>query len=296
MIRSMTGFAQVRAAGAGGDVTISVKTVNHRGLDAHFHTPPDFDPYENALRGILKRKVVRGHVDIRVHWTKPAGDAEIRLNQPLLDAYLEAFKSAARRNRLLCEPDLNAAFRLPGMFEESAPEEPSPDMEALIASAFEQALDRLNGCREREGAETAQVLRERNTELRRAVDEIAEIRGRLLPVFQARLRERLNELLGGVAVDPQRVVQEAAVLADRSDVGEEVARLRIHSDQLVQLLDAGGEVGKKMDFLLQEMNREANTVLSKTGATGEAGLRITELALAVKADVEKIREQALNLE
>ena len=97
-------------------------------------------------------------------------------------------------------------------------------------------------------------------------------------------------------MDPQRIVQEAAILADRSDVGEEVARLRIHSDQLGQLLDAGGEVGKKMDFLLQEMNREANTVLSKTGATGEAGLRITELALAVKADIEKIREQALNLE
>lgn len=296
MIRSMTGFAQVRAAGDGAELTVSVKAVNHRGLDIHFHTPPDFDPYENTLRAILKRKVIRGHLDVRVHWARTADEPSLRLNHPLLDAYLEAFKSAARHHRLMCEPDLNAAFRIPGMFEESAPEEPSAELEALITSAFEQALDQLNTFREREGAETAQVLRERNIELRRAVEEIGEIRGRLLPVFQTRLRERLTELLGGLAVDPQRVVQEAAILADRSDIGEEVARLRIHSDQLSQLLDAGGEVGKKLDFLLQEMNREANTVLSKTGATGEAGLRITELALAVKADVEKIREQALNLE
>ena len=114
--------------------------------------------------------------------------------------------------------------------------------------------------------------------------------------FQNRLLERLKELLHGAQVDAQRLAQEAAFLADRSDIGEELARLRIHSTQLAALLDAGGEVGKKLDFLLQEMNRETNTVLSKTNGAAEAGLKITELALEAKAAIEKIREQSLNLE
>jgi uncharacterized protein (TIGR00255 family) len=118
-------------------------------------------------------------------------------------------------------------------------------------------------------------------------------------VFQHRLAERLKDLLKnaqGVQIDPQRLAQEAAILADRSDIGEELARLKIHSGQLAALLEAGGESGKKIDFLLQEMNRETNTILSKTTGAGEIGLKITELALAAKAAIEKIREQSLNLE
>ncbi len=122
------------------------------------------------------------------------------------------------------------------------------------------------------------------------------IRGTAQAAFQARLSDKLRELLKGVQVDPQRLAQEAAILADRSDIGEELARLKIHSGQLGELLDGGGEVGKKLDFLLQEMNRETNTILSKTSGAGEAGLRITGLALAAKASIEKVREQSLNLE
>jgi uncharacterized protein (TIGR00255 family) len=110
------------------------------------------------------------------------------------------------------------------------------------------------------------------------------------------LAERLNELLQGAPVDPQRLAQEAAILADRSDIGEELARLEIHSNQLLHLLDEGGETGKQLDFLLQEMNRETNTILSKTSGAGQAALRLTDLALTVKAAIEKIREQSLNLE
>jgi uncharacterized protein (TIGR00255 family) len=126
--------------------------------------------------------------------------------------------------------------------------------------------------------------------------EFEELRIRALPALQNRLNERLRELLRGIGIDPQRLAQEAAMLADRSDIGEEIARLKIHSKQLDALLDSGGEVGKKLDFLLQEMNRETNTILSKTTGIGDLGLRITDLALAAKADIEKIREQALNLE
>jgi uncharacterized protein (TIGR00255 family) len=122
------------------------------------------------------------------------------------------------------------------------------------------------------------------------------IRAGAIPAFQKRLLERLQELLGNVNLDPQRLAQEAALAADRSDIGEEISRLQIHSRQLDEILASGGEVGKRLDFLLQELNRETNTVLSKTSGLGDLGLRITELALAAKAAIEKIREQALNLE
>jgi uncharacterized protein (TIGR00255 family) len=123
-----------------------------------------------------------------------------------------------------------------------------------------------------------------------------KLRSQAAPAFQARLSERLAELLGGTSVEPQRLAQEAALLADRSDISEEITRLTVHTSQLEALLAAGGEIGKKLDFLLQEMGREANTILSKTSGAGDLGLVMTEVGLAVKAEIEKIREQALNLE
>src|SRR6202021_1674062 len=142
--------------------------------------------------------------------------------------------------------------------------------------------------RSREGHEIVQELRGHNQRLSAAAEHMEQLRAAASAYFQKRLAERLQEVAKGIQIDPQRLAQEAAILADRSDIGEELARLRIHSGQLGALLDAGGEVGKKLDFLLQEMNRETNTILSKTNGIGETGLRITELALAAKADIEKI--------
>ena len=154
----------------------------------------------------------------------------------------------------------------------------------------------LNAFRAREGAEIGAEMRTHNARVAAVAEEMERIRVGAAGAFQARLSERLKELLKGAQIDPQRLAQEAAILADRSDIGEELARLKIHSAQLAALLEAGGEVGKKLDFLLQEMNRETNTILSKTNGAGEAGLKITELALEAKAAIEKIREQSLNLE
>ena len=161
---------------------------------------------------------------------------------------------------------------------------------------LDAALDGLNSFREREGAPLAAEIRTRTFNILTAAERMEEIRSRALPHFQARLNERLRDLLGGSSIEPQRLAQEAAMLADRGDIGEEIARLKIHTAQLGQMLDSGGEAGKRMDFLLQEMHRETNTILSKTNGIGEVGLEITDLALATKADIEKIREQALNLE
>ena len=295
-IRSMTGFARARRASTDVEVVVSVKSVNHRGLDVHFHTPPELDAFENAMRAAVKERLTRGHIDLRVSVHRTAGASPLSINQPMLAAYLAAFRQAAEEHGVDSEPDLNAAFRIPGMLAD-ADEEPDPEFEKILIGALQDALEALNRFREREGGELAAVIREHAARISSAADQIERIREKALPAFQVRLSDRLTELLGGApGLDPQRLAQEAAVLADRSDIGEEIARLRIHSRQLDQLMVAGGEAGKKLDFLLQEMNRETNTILSKTGGIGELGMGITEIALAAKADIERVREQSLNLE
>ena len=176
-------------------------------------------------------------------------------------------------------------------------DQPLPEAaESEIMALLHKALDELNEFRTREGEQLASVIGTHNRAVQERVAEFEQIRNSAVPLLQNRLTERLGELLRGAAVEPQRLAQEAAMLADRSDISEEIARLKIHAGQVEALLAAGGEVGKKLDFLLQEMNRETNTILSKTSGIGELGLRVTDLALATKADIEKIREQALNLE
>ncbi|MFM2129949.1 MAG: hypothetical protein RL477_1495 [Pseudomonadota bacterium] len=292
----MTGFARARRPLGDGEVTVSVKTVNHRGLDIHIHAHSTVDPFENAIRTMIKSRISRGHADVRVSLPDFGKGTSTSLNHELLEQYLAAFQEAAARHNLNAQPDLNAALRLPGMFGDGKSSDAPPETEAVLLDALSAALDELNTFRAREGSEIAQEMLRHNRDVSSAADEIDRIRVNAVSTFQARLTERLGDLLKNTQVEPQRLVQEAALLADRSDVGEEIARLRIHSNQLTQLLESGGEVGKKLDFLLQEMNRESNTILSKTSGIGEIGLRITDLALGSKAAIEKIREQSLNLE
>jgi uncharacterized protein (TIGR00255 family) len=269
-------------------------------LDVHVHAPAVADPFENAVRALVKSRLVRGHVEVRISLPPAAmNGGSAALNRTLLEEYLGAFRQAAAEHKLNAQPDLNAALRIPGMFGEVSESSELPaGTEAAMLDALGAALDELNQFRAREGAEIAQEMSGNNSRLGVLAEEMEKIRGGAQEVFQNRLIERLKDLLKGaqVQVDPQRLAQEAAVLADRSDIGEELARLKIHAGQLAGLLAAGGESGKKIDFLLQEMNRETNTILSKTSGAGEIGLKITELGLAAKAAIEKIREQSLNLE
>jgi uncharacterized protein (TIGR00255 family) len=295
-IRSMTGYARVRHAAPDGEITFSLRSVNHRGLDIHFHTASDLDPYEGALRKAISAHVTRGHIDVRATVKRSGASETVNWNRSLLEAWLAAFRRASEDYHLQGEPDLNAALRIPGMLGDSAGPEPTADLETRLVSACQEALAILNEFRSREGAETAIVLKEYAARIREAASEMETIRGVILPALQSRLNERLTELLRGGTIDPQRIAQEAAILADRGDIGEEITRLKIHSGQLEALLEAGGEIGKKLDFLLQEMHRETNTILSKSNGAGEHGRRVTDLALGVKSDIEKIREQSLNLE
>jgi uncharacterized protein (TIGR00255 family) len=296
-IRSMTGFARVQRSTPQGEISVSLKSVNHKGLDPHFHLEADLDDFEGGLRASLKKAVLRGHVDVRCSVVRPGDEAAGGLNGPLMHACLAAFRKMAREGGLdNAQPDLNQLMRLPGMFGAAVEAAPNPGVEKPLLAAFEEALEVLNQFRSREGAELAGLIHDHNRAIAADAAEMAEIRSRAIPAFHNRLTEKLNELLANSALDSQRIAQEAALLADRSDIGEEISRLQIHSRQLDEILNAGGEVGKKLDFLLQEMNRETNTVLSKTSGIGELGLRITDLALRAKAGIEKIREQALNLE
>jgi uncharacterized protein (TIGR00255 family) len=293
----MTGFARVRETIQGVDIVLSVKTVNHRGLDIHFYTGVELDPFENAMRAAIKRSLSRGHVDVRAQLSRSgAATGPLGVDYERLDAYIEAFRESCTRYALNGDPDLNVAFRLPGILSDSAALELGEAFEPPLVALLQHALDTLRAFREREGGEIAGLMKERAGSVARTADEIEILRAGAMPAYQVRLRERLTDLLSGSAIDSQRIVQEAALLADRSDIHEEIERLRIHSRQVSEILERGDEVGKKLDFLLQEMNRETNTILSKTSGLGEAGLRITELAVQAKSDVEKMREQSLNLE
>jgi uncharacterized protein (TIGR00255 family) len=292
----MTGFARVRLHTRLGELAVSLRAVNHRALDLHFHLPGDLEPYEPAMRRLLSEAVRRGHVDIRAQIARVRGGYSASLNRPLLEAWIAAFREASAELAIPGEPDLNAALRTPGMIAEAMAEEPGADFEAEVLAVLQEAIRILNDERAREGARTATVLHGYAASIVEKVESIQGLRRGIQRLLQQRLEERLSEMLGAVVIEPARLAQEAAILADRSDISEELTRLDIHTKELQQLLSAGGDLGKKLEFLLQEMQRECNTILSKSNAAGEPGRAVTSLGLAIKSEIEKLREQSLNLE
>jgi uncharacterized protein (TIGR00255 family) len=292
----MTGFAMVRKATAQGEIVFSLKSVNHRGLDLQLHLPAELEGMEGEIRAALKTGLTRGHVQVNVTIERTGGPGAPVLNRALLDVYMRAFREAAGIYRVEGQPDLNSALRVPGMLSAGEAEALPDDVAAAALEAAAAAVAALNQVREREGAATAEEIRQRCQNLGGLVNRMEEIRAGAAAAFHKRLSEKLAELLQGAPIDPQRLAQEAALLADRSDIAEELVRLRVHTAQVEEMLRGDGEVGKRLDFLLQEMNRESNTVLSKTGGLGELGLTITDLGLAAKSEIDKIREQSLNLE
>ena len=298
-IYSMTGFASVQgSAGEGVAFTLTAKSVNHRFLDLQFRFPGGFDGLEMKVRQMLKSSLRRGHVDVTLSLDRTS-DGVLRMHEDQLSAALETFRAAASRHGLNQEPDLNVLLRLPGVVavQRSRRPEEQGEVEMAVLQSAGQLLETLMMERAGEGASLAAELRASMGRLRSASAEIGELRGRVRVAQFERLRQRLGELLQGAGVNDDRVMTEAALLAERSDIEEENVRLQTHVERFLAMLDEGGELGKRLDFLLQELNREANTMLSKTGAAvGENGLRITELGLEMKAEIERAREQVQNLE
>lgn len=298
-VYSMTGYANLR-----GTVreqlafTLTIKSVNHRFLDLQFRMPSSCDGLEIQLRRMLKERLRRGHVDLTLQLERKA-NVQVQLNAGLLDAYVHAFREASELHGLTGEPDINAMLRLPGLMsaESTVNEQVLVGLDEAVLALVDELVEKLNEGRAQEGAALATELRASMFRLQAFAMEVAELRSGAREALFERLRTRLAELMQGTSVSEERLLAEAAVLAEKSDVDEEIVRLRTHVDHFVALLDGGGELGKRLDFLLQELNREANTMLSKTsGASGVNSLRITELGLEMKAEIEKAREQVQNLE
>jgi uncharacterized protein (TIGR00255 family) len=293
-IRSMTGFAQVKGQ-VGGQLgfSLSLKSVNHRFLDLHFRMPSDSDGMEMKLRRVLKEKLSRGHIELTLNLERGAATG-FALNRELVGGYIGAFRAAAKEFGIVAEPDLNAILRVPGAMD-AASLPADGELELAVLATVGEALARLNDMREEEGRGIERELRQRMAHIDHASQDVAKHRSTVLRSYAEKLKSRLQELAAG-QIDPDRIAQETALLVDRSDIQEELVRLQTHVQHFLGLLEQGGEVGKKLDFLLQEMNREANTLLSKTsGLAGEA-LNITEMGLAIKSEIEKAREQVQNVE
>lgn len=307
-IYSMTGFATAQSATEDDLVfTLTLKSVNHRFLDLSLRLPGDCDVLEVALRRLIKERVRRGHVDVTLHLDRRAREQTqtIQLNHELLAAHLQVFHEAAKLHHFNVEPDLNELLLMPGVLSSEAA---APDatraaaLEAAVMALMPTLLDQLNQVRAAEGAALVAELRAEMMRLRALAEEAAELRTGAREAHYERLRTRIGELLkadeaAAAQATESRVLAEAALLVERSDIEEELVRLRTHIESFVEMLDAGGELGKRLDFLLQELNREANTMLSKTtGGDPGIGLRLTTLGLEMKAEIERAREQVQNLE
>jgi uncharacterized protein (TIGR00255 family) len=296
-LRSMTGYAQAQAVETGWSLRISVRSVNHRFLDLRLHVPEGFEPVEPRIRQIVRERVRRGHLDVTLHF-ELAGAAAIGINEEVAAAYMQAVNSLRKQFGIQAEPDLASLLRLPGVIGPPAAslDQEMARLEAAVARCLGEALDTLDRMREQEADALREEMSPRLGDIARLASKVAVLAERARPAFARRLESRLKELLGEAQLDPARLAQEAALAAERSDVSEELARLGSHVRQFEALLTGAADAGKKMDFLLQEMQREANTLLSKTPGVEADGLEITGLALEIKSEIEKIREQVQNIE
>jgi uncharacterized protein (TIGR00255 family) len=295
-IYSMTGFARVQVRIQDElSYTLSIKSVNHRFLDVQLRIPNGLDALEMELRKAIKDALVRGHIDLTLSVDRTA-QTRAGYNRELVAGYIDAFSAARADFSLNGEPDLNAILKIPGALQSD--NRGDDDLSVLAESVRGQIaplIHELKIMRAREGEALAAILNATLDRLTEATNGVAELRPEIEQRFQDRLAQRLLAATGP-EFNRQRLLEEVAVIVERSDVAEELARMHTHIGHFRELLAAGGEVGKKLDFLLQEMNREANTMLSKTGGVGGKGTRMTELGLAMKAEIEKAREQIQNVE
>jgi uncharacterized protein (TIGR00255 family) len=296
-LRSMTGYAQAQVAENGVGLRVSVRSVNHRFLDLHLRVPEGLEPLEPRIRQIVRERVRRGHLDVTLRY-ELAGPAAVTVNQEVAAAYLRSIEDLRKQFGVKTEPDMASILRLPGVIGSSAA---SPDgeivrLESVVARCLTEALDKLDQMREQEASALRDDMTGRLTSIASHAARVETLAERARPAFARRLELRLKELLGESPIDPARLAQEAAVAAERSDVSEELARLGSHVQQFESLLVSGSDAGKKLDFLLQEMQREANTLLSKTPGNEAESLEITQLALEIKSEIEKLREQVQNIE
>jgi uncharacterized protein (TIGR00255 family) len=292
-MKSMTGYGRGSADGEHFAVSVELKTVNNRFLDVHLRLSGELSSLEPVIKRQIISRLSRGRVDVTVNFEKTSQTA-YELNRPLIAGYVNALREMQKEFSIAGELDINVLARLPGALQPSR-DGLTADVVAGIEKALAEGLDELERMRAEEGESLRREMSERVERIESLVPIIEQAAAGLVDAYRARLQKRISELLSRngqlVEIDPARLAQEVAFLSDRSDVSEEMVRLRSHLAQFREALTSTGETGKMLDFLLQELNREANTTLSKS-----TDLSIKEAGLAIKAEVEKLREQVQNVE
>jgi uncharacterized protein (TIGR00255 family) len=292
-MKSMTGYGRGSAVGEHFSVSVDLKTVNNRFLDVHLRLGGELSSLEPAIKRQISSRLSRGRVDVTISFEKSSQTA-YELNRPLIAGYVSALREMQTEFNIAGELDINVLARLPGALQPTR-DGLSDEVVAGIEAAVGGALDELEHMRAQEGETLQREMTERIDKIDKLVPTIEDAAAGLVGAYQIRLQKRIGELLSRngqiVEIDQGRLAQEVAYLSDRSDVSEEMVRLRSHLAQFRDALSSTSESGKMLDFLLQELNREANTTLSKS-----TDLYIKEAALGIKAEVEKIREQVQNVE
>ena len=292
MLKSMTGFGRCEQVTDQYKISVEMKAVNHRYLDLGIRMPKKFGRFENAVRSLLKEYVKRGKVDLFVSFEDYTdGEMCVRYNQKLAAEYVDCFQKMAEAFGLANNMTVSDLARLPEVLTmEQAPEDEEKLWE-ILSGALSEAAESLVSSRETEGEHLRQDLLEKLSYMEELVAFIEERSPAILKEYRARLEDKVKELLEGSAVDENRIAAEVVIYADKICVDEETVRLRSHIEATKKELLDGESVGRKLDFIAQEMNREANTILSKSSDPA-----ISDQAIALKTEIEKIREQIQNIE
>lgn len=292
-MKSMTGFGRGTHATDHYSINVELKTVNNRFLDVNLRLPSELQGLESTIKKLIGSRMARGRVEVNLQYDRN-DDITMEINRPVIAGFLAAMKEMQQEFGLTGEPDINVIARLPNVVS-TKKEEPSAEFLAAVELTFHTAIDDLDLMRSKEGELLAKELESRLSEIESRVPAIEEQAATVGEEYRTRLTKRINDALAKtdtqVDLDNARLAQEVAYLVDRSDISEEIARLRSHIEHFRGIMAETRDVGKRLDFLTQELNREANTIASKTNQ-----MTVKENALAIKSEIEKIREQIQNVE
>ena len=298
LLRSMTGYAAATAQHNGWTLTVSLRSVNHRYFDLRTHMPDSLMALEREARGLIQARNPRGHLDLKVSIDYGRG-GELVVDEDLASKYVEIFRRLGSAYGLEAAIDAAAIAQLPGVVQRKSPASTSelePELAESFRSALREAVERWDGMRAEEAGLLAGDLLQRVRGLGTATHQVEQWLKESLQEAQGRLTDRWKSLASPSGLDPARLAQEALLLAERTDPTEEIERMKAHVEQFAKLVEGEADAGRKLDFLLQEMQRETNTLLAKVAGLGSSSLRISDLGLQMKSEIEKLREQVQNLQ
>ncbi len=292
MIKSMTGYGRAVETVNGREFTVELRSVNNRYLDCSVRLPRSLSFAEDSVKQAVKNSISRGKVDVFISCRWEEGEEQtISLNKPVLEGYLNAMRQMVAEYGVADDISASALSRLPDLFVVEKPQVDEEQLEKDLMQVVELALRGYDAMRSTEGEALDRDLRSRGQTILDYVAQVEEGNGKTVADYRARLTAKLREVLENTAIDESRILTEAAIFADKVAVDEETVRLRSHLEQMNTMLSGGGAVGRKLDFLLQEMNREANTIGSKC-----TDVALARIVVNIKAELEKIREQTQNIE